>query len=131
MKKTYIFLLAALGAFLLFSCATTPETVDLMTAQTRATAAREKAQSEKADLAAKAEFATAQAAYKDAEGLLPAGGPSAIEKFLEAERLFLAARDAAIAKRDEARKQLEKAKSDIKAVETEAEALQREQGGAK
>lgn len=131
MKKKYIFLLTVLSAFLLFSCATTPETVDLLTAQNRANAAREKAQSVKAELAVKADFDKAQTAYKEAEGLVPAGGSPAIEKFLEAESLFLAAHDAAAAKRDEARKQLEKAKSDIKAVEAEAETLRREQGGAK
>jgi hypothetical protein len=131
MKKTYIFFLLALSICLLFSCATTPETVDPLTAQNRANAAREKAQSVKADLAVKADFDKAQATYKDAEGLLPAGGAPVIEKFLEAEGLFLAAHDAAVAKREEARKQLEKAKSDIQAVETEAETLLREQGGAR
>lgn len=131
MKKPYMFLLTVVGAFLLFSCATAPETVDLMAAQNRAGAAREKAESVKADIAAKDDFEAAQASYKDGEGLLPTGGTAAVEKFLEAERLFLAAHDAAVAKRDEASKQLEKAKSDIKAVEAEAETLQREQGGAK
>jgi hypothetical protein len=130
MRRKYIFLCAAL-CVLMFSCASAPDTVDIATAQSRADAAREKAQSVKADLAVKADFARAQAAYGDAEGLLPAGGDPAIAKFLEAESLFLAAHDAAVVKRDEARKQLEKAKSDIKAVEAEAETLKREQGGGR
>jgi hypothetical protein len=115
----------------MFSCASAPDAVDITTAQTRADAAREKAKSVKADLAVKEDFARGQAVYGEAEGLMPAGGDSAVAKFLEAEGLFLAAHDAAVVKRDEARKQLEKAKSDIKAVEAEAETLKREQGGAR
>jgi hypothetical protein len=131
-----IFVALVLTGLFFVSCASGPQTqtqtdsvaapsqsVDLTTAKARADAAKEKAKAAKADIAVKADYDKGQSAYTEAES---SGG---VDKYIEAEKLFLASADAAEAKRAEAQRQIDKAKSDIKEVENAAEALRKEQSG--
>jgi len=117
MKKALVLLPLAL---LFFACSTTQtgtsnkELADL---------ARDKALSVKADVAAKSDFAAAQAAYDQAAALEAAKDKTADAQYAEAEKKFTAVYEKVKAQRDTAQKELDKAKADIKAVETEAAQL--------
>ncbi len=125
----------------LFSCASSPdkgttdgssalqEPTDMRTAKNRAVDAMNKAKSIKADIAVKDDYNSALAVFNEAEKEAQAATNelATTNKYLEAERLFLAAYENARAKREEATKQLNKAKEDIHQVESDAEAFDKEQ----
>jgi hypothetical protein len=128
-KKVFllVFCIACIG--LMVSCAsssgaateTVPPasgTVDLSEARARATAAREKALSIKANVAAKADYDNAENGFNSADS---------VEAFLESERLFNNAFDTAKTMRDAAQNELEKARAEIKTAEDEAAAFDAEQ----
>jgi len=132
MRKVILFLCMCVGAALLFSCASAPQTdgfaapVSSDAARDKAQAAMEKARSVRADIAVMDDFTTGQATFNLAQSL---SGEAAIAKYQEAEKLFLAAHDTTVAKREEANKQLEKARNDIKALEQDVEMFKQGQGG--
>lgn len=119
MKKLCVFLPVLV---VLFSCASTqtgPSGKDL------AEQARDKAVSVKAEVAAKDEFAAAQAAFDEAASLESGNKAAAQAKYQEAEGLFNAVYESVKSRRDAAQKELDKARSDIKNVEAEAAELDR------
>jgi gamma-glutamyl:cysteine ligase YbdK (ATP-grasp superfamily) len=122
MKKLFVLLPLAM---LLFSCASAPQKDQ--SGKALAEQARSKALSVKADIAAKNEFAAAQAAFDEAAGLEATGDANA--KYQEAERLFTAVYESVKAKRDAAQKELDAARTAIKEVENEAAELDRLRGG--
>jgi len=133
-------ILLVLPFLILFACSSTPEsgssdgssTSDkpstVAEARDRAATAMDKAKSIKADVAVKDEYNNALSAFNEAEDMNKsnAGQESVIDKYMEAERLFLAVYDDALAKREEALKQMEKADSEIKEVEDEAQEYEKE-----
>jgi hypothetical protein len=129
MKKILIFL--PFVVLFLFSCASSPEPkddgklygapIDIGTAKERAVDARDKAKSIKADVAVKDDFSKALDVFNEAEA-----NPT-IEKYLEAETLFLASYESARVKKEEAQRQMNKARDDIRQVEVNAEAFEKEQ----
>ena len=141
MKKTLI--LFPFVILFLFSCASSADkktgaddssslygvVKDIATAKSRAVDAMNKAKSVKADVAVKDDYNKALGVFNDAEkdASNPSNELAVINKYLDAEKLFLAAYDSAKAKRDEAQKQINKAKEDINRVESEAEAFEKEQ----
>lgn len=121
MKKLLVLLpLAAL----LFSCASTRPADQ--SEKELAEQARERALAVKADVAAKSEFAAAQAVFDEAAGL---EGEAAAAGYREAERLFTALYETVKAKRDTAQKELNAARTAIKDVENSAAELDRQRGG--
>ncbi|MDR0586641.1 MAG: hypothetical protein LBG26_05325 [Treponema sp.] len=125
MKKLLVLLpLAAL----FFSCAsTTPQTGP--SEKALAEQARNRALSVKADIAAKNEFAAAQAVFDEAASLEAAGDAAANARYQESEQLFTAVYESVKAKRDAAQKELDAARAAIRDVENEAAELDRLQGG--
>jgi hypothetical protein len=101
--------------------------IDFTAAKAQALSAMDKAKSVKADVSVKARYNTAVTAYTEAESLAAAGSAGGIEKYLEAEKAFLAAYDEAVAKREEAQRQLTRARDAIKAVEDESAEFDRQQ----
>jgi hypothetical protein len=101
--------------------------IDFTAAKAQAVSAMDKAQSVKADVSVKARYNAAFTTYTEAESLADAGSASGIEKYLEAEKAFLAAYNEAVAKREEAQRQLTRARDAIKAVEDEAAEFDRQQ----
>ncbi|MDR2144709.1 MAG: hypothetical protein LBP29_10115 [Treponema sp.] len=123
MKKLLVLLpLAAL----FFSCASTPAG---QSEKTLAEQARDRALSVKADIAAKNEFAAAQAAFDEAAALEASGNAAAASRYQESERLFTAVYESVKAKRDAAQKELDAARAAIRDVENEAAELDRRRGG--
>jgi superfamily I DNA and RNA helicase len=101
---------------------------DVAADRSKAVEAMNLAKSVKADVAVKDEFNRALGVFNNAESLAASNsGPSAVEQYREAERLFLDAHKQAVAKRDEAQRQLTLAREAIKSVEDEAAALDQEQ----
>jgi hypothetical protein len=125
MKKLFVLLpLAAL----FFSCAsTTPQ--KSQSEKAVAEQARNRALSVKADIAAKDEFAAAQAVFDEAAGLEAAGDAASEAKYQESGRLFTAVYDSVKAKRDAAQKELNAARAAIKDVENEAARMEQLRGG--
>lgn len=119
MKKLCMLLPLAL---LFFSCASTPSGPS---GKELAEQAREKALSVKADVAAKNDFAAAQAVFDEAASLEAAGNKAAADKYLEAEAQFTSVYESVKSKRDAAQRELDKARADIKTVEAEAAELER------
>ena len=128
----------------LFSCKSAPaptdltdgttvaeKAMDIATAKGRAVDAMDKAKSIKADVAVSDEYNSALDVFNDAEKEAQNASNLlvATDKYLEAERLFLAAYESARVKKEEALRQLNKAKEDIRQLENEAEAFDKEQSG--
>jgi len=128
----------------LFSCKSAPaptdltdgttvaeKAMDIATAKGRAVDAMDKAKSIKADVAVSDEYNSALDVFNDAEKEAQSASNLlvATDKYLEAERLFLAAYESARVKKEEALRQLNKAKEDIRQLENEAEAFDKEQSG--
>jgi hypothetical protein len=122
MKK--LLLLLPLALFF-FSCASTQPGGGKEAAEQ----ARDKALSVKADVAAKSEFAAAQAVYDQALSLEAAKDKTAIVKYQEAELLFTQVYESVKVKRDAAQKELDAALAAIKNVEDQAAELERLRGG--
>ncbi|MDR1507933.1 MAG: hypothetical protein LBI67_12615 [Treponema sp.] len=124
MKKLFILLPLAM---LLFSCATTKPAGQ--SEKALAEQARDRALSVKADIAAKSEFAAAQAAFDGAQALEASGDAASGDGYREAGRLFTSVYESVRAKRDAAQKELDAARAAILDVETEAAELDRLRGG--
>jgi hypothetical protein len=86
-----------------------PKELDVSAERARALEARQKAQSIKAEVAVAEAFSAAQSVLDDAEALASSASSGAVEKFLDAEKRFLAAYDEAYVKREEAQRQLDMA----------------------
>ena len=153
MKKAFVLLPLAL---LFFSCASTPQqdqsektpveqtpvektpvektpaektpAEKALAEKTLAEQARSKALSVRADIAAKNEFAAAQAVFDEAARLEAAGNAAAGTKYRESERLFTAVYESVKAKRNAAQKELDAARTAIKEVENEAAEQNRPRG---
>jgi len=115
----------------IYGAPATEKAIDIATAKSKAVDAMEKAKSIKADVAVKDEYNSAFDVFNDAEKEAQTASNLlvAADKYLEAERLFLAAYESARAKKEEAQRQLNKAKEDIRQVEDEADAFEKEQSG--
>jgi hypothetical protein len=124
MKKLIVLLPLAI---LFFSCAST--TPAGQSEKALAEQARNRALSVKADVAAKNEFAAAQAVFDEAAGLEASGNAAAGARYQESGRLFSALYESVKAKRDAAQKELDAARAAIKDVENEAAELDRLRGG--
>jgi hypothetical protein len=113
---------------LFFSCAsTTPPSGQ--SEKALAEQARNRALSVKADLAAKNEFAAAQAVFDEAAGFEASGNAATGARYQESGRLFNALYESVKAKRDAAQKELDTARAAIRDVENEAAERDRLQGG--
>ncbi|MCL2480564.1 MAG: hypothetical protein FWF38_02520 [Spirochaetaceae bacterium] len=125
----------------LFSCKSAPapdadganvqKAIDIVTAKSRAVDAMDKAKSIKADVAVSDEYNSALDVFNEAEkdAQNPGDLLAVTNKYLEAERLFLATYESARSKKEEAQRQLNRAKDAIKQVENEAEAFEKESEG--
>ncbi|MCL2792038.1 MAG: hypothetical protein FWD87_03010 [Spirochaetaceae bacterium] len=100
-------------------------------ARNRAVNAMERARSIRADVAVRDDFNSALALFNEAEGEPRTAGnlQNLVNKYFDAERLFLAAHENTRVMREEAQRQLNRAREDIRQVETAAEAFDREQAG--
>jgi hypothetical protein len=121
-----VLLLLTLGLF--FSCASTPAG---LSGKESAAQARDRALSVRAEVAAKDDFAAAQAAFDDAAALEAAKSSEADAKYREAERSFTSVYETVKSKRDAAQRELNAAKTAISDVEKKASELQSAQGGKK
>jgi hypothetical protein len=124
MKKLFVLLPLAM---LFFSCASAPPAEQ--SEKALAEQARNRALSVKADIAAKNEFAAAQAVFDEAASLEASGNAAAGARYQESGRLFTAVYESVKAKRDAAQKELDAARAAIRDVENEAAELDRLQGG--
>ena len=130
MRKVLLFL--PLVMVLFFSCASKDDGVvmNLTEAKNAAVTSMDRAKAIKADVAAKAQFDQAMAAYNDAEAAAAEATekePVLVQKYVQAQELFNAAWEVANTKRVEAQRQLDKAKADIQKVENDAQALEQQQ----
>jgi hypothetical protein len=125
MKKLVVLLPLAI---LFFSCASTTPPAK-QSEKTLAEQARNRALSVKADVAAKEEFAAAQAVFDEAAGLEASGNAAAEARYQESGRLFSALYESVKARRDAAQKELDAARAAIRDVENEAAELDRLRGG--
>jgi hypothetical protein len=125
MKKLVILLSLAI---LFFSCASTTPPAG-QSEKALAEQARSRALSVKADIAAKDEFAAAQAVFDEAADLETSGNEAANARYQESGRLFNALYESVKAKRDAAQKELDAARAAIRDVENEAAELDRLRGG--
>jgi hypothetical protein len=89
-----------------------PAPPDVTAERARALEAKQKALSIKAEIAVAEAFSAAQSVLDDAEA--SASGASGPEKFLDAEKQFLAVYDEAYVKREEAQRQLDLAREAVR-----------------
>jgi hypothetical protein len=119
-------LFLTLGLF--FSCASTPKG---LSGKESAAQARDRALSVRAEVAAKDDFAAAQAAFDEAAALEAAKSGEADAKYREAQQSFNAVYETVKGNMDAAERELNAAKAAISDVEKRASELQSAQGGKK
>jgi DNA-binding SARP family transcriptional activator len=115
-------------AVLFFSCASTTPSAG-QSEKALAEQARNRALSVKADIAAKDEFAAAQAVFDEAANLEASGNEASEARYRESGQLFNTLYESVKAKRDTAQKELDAARAAIRDVENEAAELDRLRGG--